>query len=75
MSFPSQGVMKVYRNPIEEVSRFFNTKYLDHYRIYNCCSEFLLHLIHWCINGLAFNIQSRIMNDRGGAVGEWLEHS
>lgn len=41
MSFPSQGFMSIYRNPIEEVSRFFNTKYPNAYRIYNCCSKWL----------------------------------
>ncbi|KAK7457271.1 hypothetical protein BaRGS_00039268 [Batillaria attramentaria] len=39
MSFPSKGMMAVYRNPVEEVARFFNTKHKDHYRIYNLCSE------------------------------------
>ncbi|PVD34487.1 hypothetical protein C0Q70_05762 [Pomacea canaliculata] len=39
MSFPSTGLMAFYRNPIEEVARFFNTKHRGHYRIYNLCSE------------------------------------
>lgn len=39
MSFPSKGFMAVYRNPVHEVARFFNTKHKDHYRIYNLCSE------------------------------------
>lgn len=39
MSFPSKGMMSMYRNPVEEVARFFNTKHKDHYRIYNLCSE------------------------------------
>ncbi|XP_071125731.1 phosphatidylinositol 3,4,5-trisphosphate 3-phosphatase TPTE2-like [Mytilus edulis] len=39
MSFPSKGMMAMYRNPVEEVARFFNTKHKDHYRIYNLCSE------------------------------------
>ena len=41
MSFPSQGLMSIYRNPIEEVSRFFNEKYKGRYRIYNCCSKYI----------------------------------
>ncbi|XP_076446857.1 phosphatidylinositol 3,4,5-trisphosphate 3-phosphatase TPTE2-like [Babylonia areolata] len=39
MSFPSKGLMAVYRNPVDEVARFFNTKHAGHYRIYNLCSE------------------------------------
>ncbi|KAL5012170.1 hypothetical protein ScPMuIL_010721 [Solemya velum] len=39
MSFPSSGVRKLYRNPIREVSRFFEAKHRDHYKIYNMCSE------------------------------------
>ncbi|XP_028397905.1 phosphatidylinositol 3,4,5-trisphosphate 3-phosphatase TPTE2-like isoform X2 [Dendronephthya gigantea] len=39
MSFPSSGKYKLYRNPISEVSRFFETKHPGHYKIYNLCSE------------------------------------
>lgn len=39
MSFPSTGLMAVYRNPVREVARFFDTKHKDHYRLYNLCSE------------------------------------
>ncbi|KAH3842858.1 phosphatidylinositol 3,4,5-trisphosphate 3-phosphatase TPTE2-like [Dreissena polymorpha] len=39
MSFPSSGIMALYRNDIRDVARFFNTKHPDHYRIYNLCSE------------------------------------
>ncbi|XP_070198139.1 phosphatidylinositol 3,4,5-trisphosphate 3-phosphatase TPTE2-like isoform X2 [Littorina saxatilis] len=39
MSFPSKGLMAIYRNPIDEVARFFNTKHKDHYKIFNLCSE------------------------------------
>jgi hypothetical protein len=37
MSFPSSGSTSIFRNPIEEVARFFNTKHADHYLIFNCC--------------------------------------
>ncbi|XP_062608219.1 phosphatidylinositol 3,4,5-trisphosphate 3-phosphatase TPTE2-like [Saccostrea cucullata] len=39
MSFPSKGMMAMYRNSVHEVARFFNTKHKGHYRIYNLCSE------------------------------------
>ncbi|XP_052089729.1 phosphatidylinositol 3,4,5-trisphosphate 3-phosphatase TPTE2-like isoform X2 [Mytilus californianus] len=39
MSFPSSGVRKLYRNPIEDVARFLDTKHKDHYRVYDLCSE------------------------------------
>ncbi|XP_065668918.1 phosphatidylinositol 3,4,5-trisphosphate 3-phosphatase TPTE2 isoform X4 [Hydra vulgaris] len=39
MSFPSSGKTSLYRNPISEVARFFNTKHPGHYKIYNLCSE------------------------------------
>ncbi|KAL4230685.1 Phosphatidylinositol 3 [Mactra antiquata] len=39
MSFPSKGFMAVYRNPVHEVARFFDTKHKDHYKLYNLCSE------------------------------------
>ncbi|XP_045143013.1 putative tyrosine-protein phosphatase TPTE [Echinops telfairi] len=39
MSFPSSGKQSFYRNPIKEVVRFLDTKHLDHYMIYNLCSE------------------------------------
>ncbi|XP_033742878.1 phosphatidylinositol 3,4,5-trisphosphate 3-phosphatase TPTE2-like [Pecten maximus] len=39
MSFPSKGMMAMYRNPVREVARFFDEKHKDHFRIYNLCSE------------------------------------
>ncbi|XP_048196548.1 phosphatidylinositol 3,4,5-trisphosphate 3-phosphatase TPTE2-like [Perognathus longimembris pacificus] len=39
MSFPSSGSQSFYRNPIEEVVRFLDTKHCGHYVIYNLCSE------------------------------------
>jgi len=46
MSFPSSGKTSMYRNPISEVSRFFNTKHADHYKLYNLCSE-RKYETHW----------------------------
>lgn len=39
MSLPALGVEANYRNPIEEVARFFNTKHPDRYLIVNLCAE------------------------------------
>lgn len=39
MGFPSSGKEALYRNPVEEVERFFNTRHPNRYRIYNLCSE------------------------------------
>eukprot|EP00794_Sanderia_malayensis_P007596 gene7596-8436_t len=39
MSFPSSGKTSLYRNHISDVSRFFNEKHTNHYKIYNLCSE------------------------------------
>uniref|UniRef100_A0A8D2BKJ3 Phosphatidylinositol-3,4,5-trisphosphate 3-phosphatase n=1 Tax=Sus scrofa TaxID=9823 RepID=A0A8D2BKJ3_PIG len=39
MSFPSSGKQSLYRNPIEEVVRFLDTKHQNHYQVYNLCSE------------------------------------
>ncbi|KAL4664506.1 hypothetical protein H8959_012025, partial [Pygathrix nigripes] len=39
MSFPSSGGESFYRNPIKEVVQFLDKKHLNHYRVYNLCSE------------------------------------
>eukprot|EP01062_Namystynia_karyoxenos_P073322 TRINITY_DN70124_c0_g1_i1.p1 TRINITY_DN70124_c0_g1~~TRINITY_DN70124_c0_g1_i1.p1 ORF type:complete len:1598 (+),score=505.70 TRINITY_DN70124_c0_g1_i1:362-4795(+) len=39
MGFPSHGAEGYYRNPVDEVERFFETRHAGHYRIYNLCSE------------------------------------
>lgn len=39
MSVPAMGTESIYRNPISEVVRFFETKHTGHYRLYNCVPE------------------------------------
>jgi phosphatidylinositol-3,4,5-trisphosphate 3-phosphatase/dual-specificity protein phosphatase PTEN len=39
MGFPSTGSEGLYRNPMNEVQRFFETRHAGRYRIYNLCSE------------------------------------
>ena len=39
MGFPSEGTEAVYRNPMREVRRFFNTFHKGHFKVYNLCSE------------------------------------
>lgn len=39
MSLPAVGAEATYRNPIEEVHRFFNSKHQDTYLIFNLCME------------------------------------
>ena len=39
MGFPSVSGESFFRNPREEVQRFFATKHRDRYRIYNLCRE------------------------------------
>ena len=39
MGFPSHGTEGYYRNPVEEVERFFETYHKRKFRLYNLCSE------------------------------------
>lgn len=39
MSLPSSGIESFYRNSIKEVSKFFNEKHNNCYKIYNLCIE------------------------------------
>lgn len=39
MGFPSEKAEGLYRNPMTEVVRFFETRHGGHYKVYNLCSE------------------------------------
>ena len=39
MGMPSSNLEGLYRNPMEEVQRFLNTRHTAHYKVYNLCEE------------------------------------
>ena len=39
MGMPSSHLEGLYRNPMEEVQRFLNTRHTAHYKVYNLCEE------------------------------------
>ena len=39
MGFPAQGQESMYRNPLNEVQRFFRTYHNGHFKVYNLCIE------------------------------------
>ena len=39
MGYPSTSLEGLYRNPLEDVQKFFNTRHPNHYKIYNLCEE------------------------------------
>ena len=39
MGKPSTSIEGIYRNSVEEVQEFFNTRHKNHYKVYNLCQE------------------------------------
>jgi len=39
MGFPSLNLEGLYRNPLDEVQKFLNTRHTSHYKVYNLCEE------------------------------------
>ena len=39
MGFPAEGQESMYRNPMNEVQRFFRTYHKNHFKVYNLCIE------------------------------------
>ena len=39
MGLPSTSIEGIYRNNMEDVKRFFNTRHPNHYKVYNLCEE------------------------------------
>ena len=39
MAFPSTAIESYYRNDLDEVKKFLNTRHKNHYKVYNLCEE------------------------------------
>lgn len=77
-SFPSSGVWSLYRNPIEKVAAFLDTKHRDRYKLYNLCSErtYETHHFHDRVERVMIddhNVPSlKQMLEFADSVREWL---
>jgi phosphatidylinositol-3,4,5-trisphosphate 3-phosphatase/dual-specificity protein phosphatase PTEN len=39
MGFPSEGMEGLYRNPLDQVFKFFELRHKGHFKVINLCSE------------------------------------